>query len=180
MIVITSEIIIQGIGFLAFGIFLISYQTKSNSALIILQTISSILFGIQFFLLGGISGCFTISLAVIRNTIMVVGQNKPWIKWKIWIPLFSLMAILISIITWKDYTSLLPLVASIGGTIGYWSNNAQKIRLANLVCCSPCWMLYNIFTGSIGGVINEILGLCSIVLSIYRYGWKSMGENGFD
>ena len=174
------KLIIQGIGFLGLGSFLISYQTKSNSSLIIVQTIGNILFGIQYFLLGGISGCLTIILAVIRNILIVVGQNKPWIKWKGWVPLFSLVGTLITILTWKDFTSLLPLATIIGGTAGYWSNNARKIRIANLVCSTPCWMLYAIFTGSIGGIINETLGLCSIILSIYRYGWKSMGENRFD
>ena len=175
-----SSTLIQGIGLLALGSYLISYQTKSNASLIIIQTIGNILFSIQYFFLGGISGCLTVMLAVTRNLLAVVGQNKDWIKWSGWVPLFSLAGIIITAYTWNGFISMLPLATIVVGTEGYLSDNARKIRAVNLFCCTPCWLMYNILTGSIGGVITETLGLCSILLSIYRYGWKYMGENRFD
>ena len=47
--------------------------------------------------------------------------------------------------------------------------------MSNLACASPCWLIYDILVGSWGGVLNESITLGSILLSIYRYGWKAMG-----
>ncbi len=175
-----SYIFIQTIGFIGLGSFLISYQTKSNTTLIVVQTIGNVLFGIQYFLLGGISGSLVTIVIAARNILAVAGRDKIWIRWNGWIILFSTIGVLITVYTWNGFISLLPLVAIIGGTKGYLSNNAQKIRKVNLFCCTPCWMLYDILTGSIGGIINEALGFFSILISVYRYGWKAMGENRFD
>ena len=73
----------------------------------------------------------------------------------------------------------MPFVALVGSTIGYWTNNAQKIRLSNLVCASPAWVIYDIFVGSIGGVLSESIAIISILVSVYRYGWKNMGDPEF-
>lgn len=86
------------------------------------------------------------------------------------------ISLFFDILSWKGK----KIMSIVVGTEGYLSDNARKIRAVNLFCCTPCWLMYNILTGSIGGVINETLGLCSILLSIYRYGWKYMGENRFD
>ena len=55
--------------------------------------------------------------------------------------------------------------------------NAQKIRLGNLICGSPCWLIYDALIGSWAGVLNESITLGSILVSIWRYGWKAMGKS---
>ena len=54
------------------------------------------------------------------------------------------------------------------------------IRLSNLFCASPCWLIFDIIVGSIGGILNETILIVSILVSIYRYGWKGLGENKFE
>lgn len=99
-----------------------------------------------------------------------------WVRWKGWIAILSAVCIVILAFTWKGAISLLPFAALIASNVGYWTNNAQKIRLSNLACASPCWLIYDILVGSWGGVLNESITLGSILLSIYRYGWKAMGD----
>ena len=83
--------------------------------------------------------------------------------------------------TWQGLISLLPYAAVVGTTITYWTDNAQKIRLGNLACGSPCWLVYDALIGSWAGVLNESITLGSILVSIWRYGWKEMGkpDSGF-
>ena len=45
--------LIQGIGLIAFALFLLSYQVRSNRGLFTMQTAGNFLFALQFFLLGG-------------------------------------------------------------------------------------------------------------------------------
>ncbi len=50
------DMLIQGIGLIAFALFLLSYQVRSNRRLFAMQTLGNLLFALQFFLLGGVGG----------------------------------------------------------------------------------------------------------------------------
>lgn len=50
------DMLIQGIGLIAFALFLLSYQIRSNRRLFAMQTLGNLLFALQFFLLGGVGG----------------------------------------------------------------------------------------------------------------------------
>ena len=60
--------------------------------------------------------------------------------------------------------------------IGYWTNNAQKIRMSQMIG-SPTVLVYDFLIRSWGGVLNESIVIISILVSIVRFGWKNMGEN---
>lgn len=172
-------IIAQAIGFLGVACFVLSYQIKSNKALFLLQTLASVFFGTQFFLLGGISGCFNLMVVIVRNIMIYNHERYKWLAWRGWIGVIIAVCVVILVATWKGPQSLFPFIAMMGSTIGYWTNNAQKIRLSNLVCACPAWFTYDIIVGSFGGMVNEIIGVTSILVSIYRYGWKNMGNSQF-
>lgn len=74
---------------------------------------------------------------------------------------------------------MLPFIAMVAGTVAYWTNSAKNIRLANLVLCCPSWILYDIIIGSLGGILNESITMASILISIYRFGWKNLGSDEF-
>lgn len=157
-----------------------SYQVKSNKGLYIWQNIASVMFVIQTFLLGGITGCYGLIIIIIRNALFTKMDEWPWVKTKAFAAVVIALTGVTTLITWNGFISLLPWIAIIAGTIGYMSNNARYIRLVNLCCGSPCWMIYYICVGSIGGALDEMFTLGSILVSIYRYGWKSLGENKFE
>ena len=72
--------------------------------------------------------------------------------------------------------SLLPICANLATTIGGYTHNAQKIRIATMFVNSPLWIVYNIIIGSWAGVLDEVASEISAMISIYRYGWKNLGE----
>lgn len=172
-----SDILIQTVGFVGLACFVVSYQMKSNRRLFLLQMLASVLFCIQFLLLGAYSGCLNLIVAIIRNLMLSKINEWKWVQWKGWVPVFSAVCVVILVFTWQGPLSILPFLAMISSMIGFWSNNAQKIRLSILACSAPSWLLYNGLVGSAGGVINEIITIVSILISIYRYGWKAMGSS---
>lgn len=176
----TNEIIVQAIGLLAVVCFIFSFQIKSNKALFLCQMAGSALFCLQYLLLGAITGCFSYLAAIIRNIMLSNLQKAQWLRWKGWAWIFSGIAVVIMVGTWHGFASILPTIAFIAGSFALWTDNAQKIRFYNLICISPAYLAYGIYAGSIGAILNEIFILSSIVLSIYRYGWKAMGENKFE
>ena len=175
-----SEFAIQLIGFIGVAFFIVSYQIKSNKALFLFQLIGSLVFCIQFFIMGALSGALSLVVNIIRNLLLVKVNDWKWVKSK-W-TLAAIIAILAAITayTWAGPMSLLPFISVAVTSIGYWTNNAQKIRLSQMIG-SPTVLVYDLLIRSWGGVLNESIVIISIIVSIVRFGWKNMGENeGFE
>jgi len=176
-----SPIIIQAIGFVGVLFFIISYQIKSNKMLFLLQLLGTATFCCQFLLLRATSGAVNLIGIIVRNGLLMKCRDWPWVRSK-WTEIIFLGIFTIAFVaTWQGLISLLPYAAVVGTTITYWTDNAQKIRLGNLACGSPCWLIYDALIGSWAGVLNESITLGSILVSIWRYGWKEMGkpDSGF-
>lgn len=170
--------IVQGIGFVAVAFFILSYQMKSNRLLFLFQLIGCSIFVIQFGILGAYTGALSLLINILRNVLLLKANVWAWVRSKK--TMLGIIALLVAftIWTWNGWISLLPL-ASVGvTTVGYWTDNAQKIRLSQLMG-SPCTLLYDVLIHSWGGVLSESITLVSIILSIIRFGWKNLNDDSF-
>jgi len=169
------SIIIQAIGFIGVAFFIASYQMRSNRSLFLFQLIGCLIFIVQFLILGAYTGALSLMVNVLRNLLLLRIGDWKWVKSRITLSAILLMLIAVTIYTWAGWLSLLPLL-SVGITsIGYWTNNAQKIRLSQMFG-SPCTLLYDAMICSWGGVLNESIALVSIIVSICRFGWSNLAE----
>ncbi len=99
--------VIQGIGFLGVISFILSYQVKSNKALYLYQLIGSLLFCLQFFLLGAGSGALSLFLNIIRSALLMKYKEWKWVRWK-GLPLLLCLAFAgIMVYTWSGTVSVL-------------------------------------------------------------------------
>jgi hypothetical protein len=80
-----------------------------------------------------------------------------------------------TVFTWAGWRSLLPFASVAITNTGYWTQNAQKIRLAQLFG-SPCTLTYDLIIHSWGGAITEAIAIVSILISIWRFGWNNLAE----
>lgn len=170
-----NDIIIQAIGFVGVAFFIISYQIKSNRALFLCQLIGCLIFCFQFFLLGAITGALSLIVNILRNVFMLMAHKWKWVQSRITVAGIIALLLVITVYTWNGWESILPCLSVAITTIGYWTNNAQKIRLSQLFG-SPCTLVYDIIVHSWGGVLSESITLISILVSIVRFGWKNMGD----
>ena len=145
----TNEIIAQIIGFVALLCYLLSYQLRSNRGLYLAQTAGNFLFMIQFLLLGAYSGCVNLIIAAFAAVL---------------------------VLTWDGWTSLLPFAAMTTCTVAFWTDNALNIRKANLFVACPSWIIYDVVFHSWAGVLNETITIVSIMVSVWRFGWKNLGD----
>ena len=175
-----NEWIVQGIGFLGVAFFALSYQVKSNRKLFLCQAIGSGLFALQFFLLGAVSGAYSLLLNIFRGLLLMRYNDWPWVRWKGLAALFCGLHGLITYLTWAGPISLLSFTAAAVSTLGQWQNNAKTIRLANLFCASPCWLAYDILVHSWGGILRESIAIFSVLLSVFRFGWSALGDPDSD
>lgn len=172
-----TPIITQTIGFVAVAAFILSYQIKSNRWLFLLQLIGSALFCLQFFLLDAFSGCLSLAVNILRNALMMKYNDWKWVQWKGCPIIIAVLFTIILFFTWNGPVSLLAFVASVSSTFVYWTNSPRNIRLVNLTCASPCWLIYDIIVHSWGGLLSESITLISILVSIIRFGWKGLEDD---
>lgn len=170
-----SELIIQGIGFVAVLFFIASYQIKSNRALFLCQLIGCLIFCIQFFIMGAYTGALGLVVNITRNVLLLKIKDWKWVGSKLTLSGILLLLVAITITTWDGWISILPLLSVGISSIGYWTNNAQKIRASQLVA-SPCTLLYDIIIKSWGGTLSESITLISIIISIIRFGWNNLSK----
>ena len=172
-----SPIITQSIGFVAVTAFILSYQIKSNHWLFLLQLIGSALFCLQFFLLNAFSGCLSLAVNILRNALMMKYNDWKLVRWKGCPVIITVLFAVILVLTWDGPVSLLAFIASVSSTFVYWTDSPRNIRLVNLVCASPCWLIYDIIVHSWGGLLSESITLVSILVSIIRFGWKGLDKD---
>ena len=166
------QFITQLIGFVATALQISSYQCKSSRKLIIMQLCGNTAFLIHMFMLGGYSGCVNLVISIIRY--LIFSCRKPWAYWKGWPWLLVIANLIVTVLTWENLFGLLPCIAVIALTIAGWSRNGKKIRLASLFVVSPAWLIYEIYTGSYSGIVTELFCICSVGISVLRYGWKAL------
>ena len=125
-------------------------------------------------MLGALSGCLSLVVNILRNALMMKYNDWKWVRKK-WCPLIIvLLFALVLVLTWNGPVSLLAFAASVTSTIAYWTNSPRKIRMVNLLCASPCWLVYDVIVFSIGGIISESFTIASIIISLIRFGWKGL------
>jgi len=170
-----SEIVIQAIGFLGLLFFIISYQIRSNKVLFLCQLMGCVVFCIQMLLLGAYTAAVSLLVNILRNILLLKINDWKWVKSR-W-TLAAVIALLTAVTayTWNGALSLLPFVSVAVTSIGYWTDNAQKIRLSQLIG-SPCTLLYDIFVKTWGGAISEGMTIVSIIVSIVRFGWNDLDD----
>ena len=71
--------------------------------------------------------------------------------------------------------SILVGIAQLAGTVVMYISNGKIIRIVQNAYISPAWMVYNIYTISIGGILCEAFNMVSVVVSFIRY-----GKDGFE
>ena len=169
------EILIQAMGFAGVAFFIASYQMRSNRKLFLFQLTGCLVFIAQFSLLGAYTGALSLIVNVIRNLLLLKIDEWKWVKSKVTMAVIIALLVLVTALTWTGPLSILPFISVGVTTIGYWTNNAQKIRLSQMVG-SPFTLVYDAMIHSWGGALNESIALLSIIISIFRFGWNNLAE----
>jgi len=178
------HILAQIAGLAGAGLNIFSYQMKENRRLYLSKGISGVLFALQFFLFGNLTAALLNLVNLLRAAALVSAKTK---NSRIAFLLIQLMYIACCVFTFgKSHVTFggaaMAMILSIVTTLiqlletgVLMTRNGKIIRLAQVCVISPVWLINNILTGSIGGVVTEIFGISSVIISFFRY-----GLNGFE
>ena len=162
-------IVAQIFGALALAILIISLQKNSKTKLLLYQSISSLLYALQYLFLNAYTGCFMNLICMIRNMIFnQYPKKRPPIYWLI---ITIVLMIFFSSLSYTGVISFLPMIAVILYSIALWHGNLTVIRTTEIISCS-LYILYNIKVLAITGLIATIIELVGAILAVYKFDIK--------
>lgn len=161
------NIIAQIFGFGAMGVAILSYQFNKHKSIMLLMVLCTSLWCCHFLCLG-LYTAFAINFINLIRSIVYTMRDKKWTQ-HIAVPIsFLIVSLALTVLTYKDLTSILPFIASIFAIFGNWQTNTKRLRFLTLPVCI-CWFTYNMINGSIPGALNEAFTATSIIVAFIRY-----------
>ena len=160
------EAVGQVIGFVGMAMLFISFQQKQNKKIYFWQILGVSLFTVHFAMLGAYTGALLNVLGVLRAAVFYNSERK-WARSKLWV--WGLLAayVVVGILIWEDWYSLLPILAMILSTFAFTAKTPFRFRLLSFPC-SPMWLTYNIHHFSISGSIAECCSMTSMIIAFIR------------
>ena len=174
------EFAAQLVGIAAMAFNILSYQQKSQKAVIGFQLFGSALFAANYFMLGATVGGILNLVGTVRAVVFLnrerFGAERP-----VWLAGFTAAYLLSYILTFTLFgkaptafnliEEFLPVIGMTATTISFRLKDAGSIRRFGLIS-SPSWLIYNIVNFSIGAICCEVLSLGSILIGMWRFDVK--------
>jgi hypothetical protein len=162
------QIVTQGIGCLALLFAILSFQNNKRGKILFYLIIANTLFLLHFGLLDAWAGVAVNILGALRAILFYQKDTKVWAQHPIWMYVFMAAFIVAGLVTWTNYTSLLPMVGGVADTFALWKRSARSIRFCSLFP-RPFWFSYDLLVGSYAGMATEVFVLSSVLMGILRF-----------
>ncbi len=165
------EIIIRALGIIGLVLCVIPFQFKKHKGIVLCKMASEIVFAVQYFIMGAYTGAWLDLISGLRNFLFYkfVKNGKSTLPV---ILIFSSIVVFLGIMSWSGAISLLPVIAKVLTTVSYGMKRERLLRYITLPSCI-LWIIYNAMVGGWEALIGDCLGLCSILIAIYKFDIKS-------
>ncbi|MBE7079895.1 MAG: YgjV family protein [Clostridiales bacterium] len=179
------ETFVQIIGVFAMVFNILSYQQKTQRAILVWQLIASALFTVNFFLLGAYVGAMLNAVGIIRS-ILFLYKDKLHTDHLLWMAGFIAVYLASYVLNFtlfgKEFTAgnavleILPVVGMSLTTFGFRYKEANASRLIGFFNF-PLWLVYNILSsGSIGAICCDTFSFTSVIVGYFRLDKKNVNE----
>lgn len=159
-------IIAQVLGFIGTIIMVIGMQQKTYKNIVISKISNEFLAALHYLLLGGYTGmvinlaaCFTNGIYYFR-----IKSGKSTLVFQI---VFGILFVALGLLSWHGYISLFVILAKLLSSVALGIKHPRTIRVLNLIS-NPCWLVYNIYMGSVAGMVTDSLVTLSVLTAIIR------------
>ncbi len=166
--------IAQIFGILGAGIKIACFQAKDTKKYCLLQAIGGFCFFLNFLLLHDYTASVLNIIFIIQSTgfMVISGKRKTGLFAIAMIVLYTLTILL----TFDGIFSVMIYIAQLACVTAMYTSNAMMIRYFQIGISSPLWLINNVATGSIGGVVCELFSLCSAIVFVIRMKIKEKKE----
>ena len=144
----------------------VSYQMKTQRGLLFVQISVAVMFCIHYLLIGAYSGMAMNAVCIVRNLIYDV-QARKGSKSKVIPIIFVIIQCAMCLLTWEAWYSVFVLLGIGINTYCMSFSNPQNVR-KSIFITSPMVLTYDIFAGSVGGVIYESVVIISSFIGVLK------------
>lgn len=143
-----------------------NYQNKKDRILIF-QIIANLLCFIQYVLLNALAGASTFFVAIIRCIIFYMFNRKGKEKSTFVLVFFSILIVILGVLSYKDIFSLIPIITAVIYTYGVWQDNLKRFRIIAFIV-PLTWIVYNLHVGAFVGVLLTIIEATATLVAIIK------------
>ncbi len=159
-----SYLVIQILGIFALLVESLSYWFKTKKKMLFIQIIADIFFILHYLFLDAVVGCAMCIVALMREILFYFSKNKK--QEQIICKFIILMCFALGIFTYKTFLGVFPIAAAI--TYTYTLTMASKWIVMGGIINYSYWLLYDIISGSIAGIINDLFVIVSNTISLIK------------
>lgn len=162
------NIIANVFGFFAIVIWAMSIQNKEKEKILTFQIVANIFYSLQYILLNAYTASILNFISAIRCIAFYTDEKKNGkISSKLFI-LFSLIAIVIGIITYNGLPSLIPVVCTLIYMYSLWQNNLNVTRYLFIIA-AILLAYHNYAVGAFISILGNLMDIISAIISIIRF-----------
>lgn len=160
-------IVAQIIGIVAMCFNIAAFQFKKSKNLLIIIGIGSLLFAINYTMLGSFASAGYNILSIIRSSAIINKKTHNNIFFAFMMLLYTAMAVF----TYAGPWSIVLFLTQPLQSYAMWYKDGGFLRKAQIFFISPIWLINNIFFAfTIGGIVCESFMIISAIVSFIRYG----------
>lgn len=173
-----TEIIGQAVSILGMLLAMISFQCKKNTVFFTLQAFSGASFAASFFIMGNsVAGCLNL-FNILRGWAFGFAPEK---SKKYFAVLVAALYVGSTVITYDPsesalWLAILIMCAQLVGTTVMYIGDPKTIRIAQIAWMSPAWMVNNVITFNIGGILCEAFNIISSIIAMIRFRKEWFGK----
>ena len=163
----------QSFSVVAIAFYLVTFQFKARSHILICMSGSALFNACHFFALDNIAAALLALASMSRSVCAYYTTGR--------IPmlLFAAIALVLFGLSYEYPIQLLLIAASLLATWATFQPKDKTIRLCFMVT-TGLWLLHNMWIGTIGGIALETLFLISNILAYKRFYHQNHGSEGAD
>ena len=168
----------QILGLCAMALIVISFQCKKPARLCIIQVCACLFFVLHYLFLGlngdaaAYAGMTQNAVGLLFRGVLALSEKKKSLLSPLVLAGLCALSAVVAILTYPGrLIALLPTVANFACIGCMWTKNSNTIRVTQLAIISPFWIIYNVFTLSVAGILTECFNLVSIGVYYVRM-WR--------
>lgn len=161
-----SQLIAQIIGFMGTIVVVIGMQQRKYGRIVFCKILNELFAAIHYFLIGGYTGMVINLASCMTNGVYWyrITKGKSTLIFQI---LFGALFVTLGALSWHGPISIFVVLAKLISSVSLGIKNPRAIRILNLIS-NPCWLVYNLYLGTVAGIVTDTLVLTSVIIAVVR------------
>lgn len=160
----------QIVGIVAIAGSLLIYISNNRDRIIVLKFITDIIWGINYFCTGSMTGVVIHAINGVRESIFFFRGKKKWADWNGWLVVFIMLAMISPAVDWIKaghffWTPVLPAVGCACTVVGLFNKKTAVTKVMALVS-GALWVVYAILIGNPTALIGNVVAIVSAIIGL--------------